>query len=176
MVPRHESSASLTLSNSHMKYSDRLESPIGTLLIEADESHLLSVLFALEHEEGIARHRRSRPNSVVEECRVQLQGYFDGQRTEFDLPLRLVGTPFQKQVWNVLLEIPFGETTTYGAQAVRAGHPNAIRAVGAANGKNQIAIIVPCHRVVGANGKLTGYGGGIERKRWLLEHERDLLF
>ena len=157
-----------------MKYFDRLESPIGTLSIEADESHLLSVLFALKHEENNAR--RSRPNSIVEECKTQLQGYFKRQRTEFDLPLRLVGTPFQKQVWNVLLEIPFGETTTYGAQAVRSGHPNAIRAVGTANGRNQIAIIVPCHRVVGANGKLTGYGGGIERKRWLLEHEQDLLF
>ena len=156
-----------------MKYSDRLESPIGTLFIEADESHLLSVLFALKEEHETCR---LSPNSIVEKCKTQLQGYFEGQRTEFDLPLRLVGTPFQKQVWNVLLEIPFGETTTYGARAVRSGHPNAIRAVGAANGKNRIAIIVPCHRVVGANGKLTGYGGGIERKRWLLEHERDLLF
>ncbi|MFE2755231.1 methylated-DNA--[protein]-cysteine S-methyltransferase [Actinosynnema sp. NPDC059335] len=107
----------------------------------------------------------------------QLEEYFAGKRTAFDLPLSMAGTPFQRTVWDALKEIPHGETMTYGELAARIGRPTASRAVGLANGKNPISIIVPCHRVVGSTGGLTGYGGGIERKRMLLGFERgDLLW
>ena len=102
----------------------------------------------------------------------QLDAYFAGERTVFDLPLRLDGTPFQRAVWAALREIPYGETTTYGELARRLGRPSASRAVGMANGRNPVGVIVPCHRVVGAAGDLTGYGGGLDRKRRLLDHER----
>jgi methylated-DNA-[protein]-cysteine S-methyltransferase len=102
----------------------------------------------------------------------QLREYFDGERTEFDLPLALDGTAFQCRVWAALRAIPYGRTVTYGQLADRLGQPSASRAVGLANGKNPVSIIVPCHRVVGAGGGLTGYGGGIERKRYLLDHEQ----
>jgi methylated-DNA-[protein]-cysteine S-methyltransferase len=103
---------------------------------------------------------------------TQLAEYFDGTRTAFDLPLDPIGTPFQRTVWRALVEIPYGETVTYGELAQRLGRPSAARAVGLANGRNPIGIIVPCHRVVGANGDLTGYGGGLERKRHLLDLEQ----
>ncbi|HEY0801667.1 MAG TPA: methylated-DNA--[protein]-cysteine S-methyltransferase, partial [Steroidobacteraceae bacterium] len=97
--------------------------------------------------------------------------YFAGARREFDLPLKMAGTDFQKQVWSELTKIPFGQTRSYGQLAKRLGNPNGSRAVGLANGRNPIAIIVPCHRVIGADGSLTGFGGGIDRKQWLLTHE-----
>lgn len=103
---------------------------------------------------------------------TQLQAYFAGQLRDFDLPLDFVGTPFQQQVWHGLLQIPHGQTRSYGEQARLLGRPTATRAVAAANGSNKIAIIVPCHRVIGSDGSLTGYGGGLERKRWLLALER----
>ena len=102
----------------------------------------------------------------------QLGEYFAGERTRFDLALAPAGTRFQRAVWAALRTIPYGETRTYTEQAVAVGRPSAVRAVGAANGRNPIAIVVPCHRVVGADGSLTGFGGGIDRKRWLLAHER----
>ncbi|QKG23795.1 methylated-DNA--protein-cysteine methyltransferase [Actinomadura verrucosospora] len=102
----------------------------------------------------------------------QLAAYFAGELTEFDLPLNLRGTPFQGRVWAALQEIPYGETTTYGELAVELGKPSASRAVGLANGKNPVGVIVPCHRVVGSTGSLTGYGGGLDRKRYLLDFER----
>ena len=102
----------------------------------------------------------------------QLDEYFGGQRTEFDLPLNLVGTPFQRTVWAALTTIVPGETLSYGALAASVGCPKSVRAVGLANGANPISVVVPCHRVIGADGSLTGYGGGIERKRWLLAHEK----
>jgi methylated-DNA-[protein]-cysteine S-methyltransferase len=101
----------------------------------------------------------------------QLAEYFAGDRRKFDLPLRLEGTDFQRRVWQVLTEIPYGETWSYGQLAQRIGNPKGCRAVGLANGRNPISILVPCHRVIGADGSLTGYGGGVERKRWLLAHE-----
>jgi methylated-DNA-[protein]-cysteine S-methyltransferase len=101
----------------------------------------------------------------------QLDEYFAGRRRDFDLPLRLEGTAFQQRVWHALQEIPYGATWSYGEQAKRIGNPNASRAVGLANGRNPISILVPCHRVIGADGSLTGYGGGVERKHWLLAHE-----
>ncbi len=106
------------------------------------------------------------------EAAAQLREYFDGARTGFDLRLALAGTPFQLRVWAALRSIPYGQTVSYGQLADRLGRPSASRAVGLANGKNPVSIIVPCHRVVGADGSLTGYGGGIDRKRFLLAHER----
>ena len=103
---------------------------------------------------------------------AQIGEYFNGTRQEFDLPLHLVGTPFQKTVWEGLLQIPYAETRSYKQQSIFLGNEKAIRAVASANGENGIAIIVPCHRVIGTNGSLIGYGGGLQRKKWLLEHER----
>jgi len=105
----------------------------------------------------------------------QLASYFDGQLKRFTLTVEPAGTPFQQQVWDALLDIPYGDTISYGELARRIGNPNACRAVGAANGRNPISIIIPCHRVIGSNGKLTGYGGGMANKVWLLEHERAVL-
>jgi methylated-DNA-[protein]-cysteine S-methyltransferase len=107
---------------------------------------------------------------------VQLREYFDGARTTFELDLAPQGTEFQRAVWDELLRVPYGATVTYAELARRIGRPNAVRAVGAANGANPIAVVIPCHRVIGSNGTLTGYGGGIERKQWLLAHEGRRLF
>ena len=107
--------------------------------------------------------RRASPSSSTE--------YFAGGRTDFDVPLELAGTDFQRRVWSALRDIPYGETISYGELARRVGNPGAVRAVGLANGRNPVAIIVPCHRVIGADGSLTGYGGGLDRKAWLLDHE-----
>lgn len=112
-----------------------------------------------------------RDDSAFDDVRVQLDEYFAGDRREFDLPCSGVGTVFQQQVWAALVEIPYGETTSYGELAAAISSPSASRAVGLANGQNPISIIVPCHRVVGADGSLTGYGGGLDAKRWLLSHE-----
>jgi methylated-DNA-[protein]-cysteine S-methyltransferase len=112
-----------------------------------------------------------RADEPFAEVRRQLAEYFDGERDEFDVPLEMTGTHFQRRVWRALRQIPYGETTTYGELARRVGRPSASRAVGLANGRNPIAVIVPCHRVIGSDGSLTGYGGGLERKRLLLELE-----
>jgi methylated-DNA-[protein]-cysteine S-methyltransferase len=114
---------------------------------------------------GSGRH------AVLDQAVEQLGEYFDGQRIDFDLPLDPGGTPFQQQAWKALVKIPFGETISYGEQAVMLGDKNKSRAVGAANGKNPIPIVVPCHRVVGSNGHLTGFAGGLDVKAWLLDHE-----
>ena len=114
---------------------------------------------------------QSASNDLTEQLGNELAGYFAGERQQFDIPLDLVGTDFQQQVWQALLTIPYGQTRTYGEQARQIGRPTASRAVAAANGKNKIAIIVPCHRVIGSDGSMTGYGGGIDRKRWLLRLE-----
>jgi methylated-DNA-[protein]-cysteine S-methyltransferase len=127
------------------------------------------------------RHRPDLPagsernDNAFKHAREQLKAYFAGKLREFELKLRGEGSAFQRSVWKALCNIPFGETESYGGLAKRIGNANASRAVGLANGKNPIGIIVPCHRVVGANGSLTGYGGGLERKQWLLEHERRYL-
>jgi methylated-DNA-[protein]-cysteine S-methyltransferase len=113
-----------------------------------------------------------RDDALFKQVSAQLAAYFLGELQTFEVQLRPSGTDFQKTVWQALLDIPFGATESYGELAKRIGHVNASRAVGLANGRNPIGIIVPCHRVIGANGALTGYGGGIERKQWLLEHER----
>ncbi|MFM1875401.1 MAG: hypothetical protein RL266_1138 [Bacteroidota bacterium] len=140
-------------------------SPIGTLEIMGDEEGISQILF-LDEKPSI---RNSNP--VLDECVKQLSEYFYNKRTEFDLQVNPGGTDFQKSVWEELQRIPFGKTISYMDLAKRLGDPKVIRAAGTANGKNPIAIIIPCHRVVGSDGSLTGYAGGLKRKQWLLEHE-----
>jgi methylated-DNA-[protein]-cysteine S-methyltransferase len=148
-----------------------IDSPIGPLTLVARDGVLTNVWM---HEQ---RHTTAPPDDAVtddawfKDVAQQLDAYFAGELSSFDLEMDLIGTAFQRSVWAQLLEIPYGETISYGELAYRVGNPNASRAVGLANGRNPIAIIVPCHRVIGADGSLTGYGGGLERKTWLLEHE-----
>jgi methylated-DNA-[protein]-cysteine S-methyltransferase len=151
------------------------DSPVGPLTLVSENGALVALY--------MDRQRHAPPpetlgeaadgtSPLLGEAASQLKEYFAGQRTEFELPLTLIGTPFQRRVWAALRDIPYGETISYGQLADRIGKPSAARAVGLANGRNPIAIIVPCHRVVGADGSLTGYGGGIERKEHLLAFER----
>jgi len=140
-------------------------SPIGTLEITGDEDGISQVLF-LDESPSV---QESSP--ILDECVKQLGEYFESKRTEFELPLNPAGTEFQKSVWKELQNIPRGKTISYMDLAKRLGDPKVIRAAGTANGKNPIAIIIPCHRVIGADGSLTGYAGGLKRKQWLLEHE-----
>jgi methylated-DNA-[protein]-cysteine S-methyltransferase len=148
-----------------------IDSPLGGLLL-AGEGDVLQRLDMQEGRRAIAPRRDwIRDDGALEAPRRQLAEYFAGERTEFDLELELGGTPFQQRVWNALREIPYGETRSYGEQAKRIGSPEAVRAVGHANGQNPIAIVVPCHRVIGANGSLTGFGGGLQNKRRLLDLE-----
>jgi methylated-DNA-[protein]-cysteine S-methyltransferase len=148
------------------------DSPVGPLTLVALDGKLSGLYMNLQrHRPPEATFGEPDPTPFTEVIR-QLDEYFGGQRTEFDLPMNLVGTPFQRTVWAALQEIPYGETRSYGQLAERIGRPGAARAVGLANGRNPIGIIVPCHRVVGASGDLTGYGGGLERKQHLLDFER----
>ena len=152
-------------------FCSRVATPLGRMLVISTNQALLGLHFDA-HERtpalGNSRHLSSPPFLAV---RRQLDEYFQGTRTEFDLPIRLQGTPFQRAVWSALLDIPYGETSTYARMAERLGSPLAARAVGAANGRNPISIVIPCHRLVGADGALTGYGWGLDRKRRLLELE-----
>ena len=145
-----------------------IASPIGALELRVADGHLIRVHFARNApiQEGTLDD-----DPVLRATADQLKEYFAGQRTTFDVPMRFAGTAFQRRVWEVLLEIPYGETWSYGQQAKRVGPGASPRAVGAANGQNPIPVIVPCHRVVGANGKLVGYGGGLDKKVGLLELE-----
>lgn len=148
-----------------------MQSPVGDLLLTSDGRALTGV-YMEKHKRGPAigpGWRESR--ECFASARAQLDEYFAGNRVRFDLELAPHGTPFQRATWEALRGIPFGATETYGALAARLGAPKASRSVGAANARNPLSIIVPCHRVVGASGALTGYAGGVERKRWLLEHE-----
>lgn len=145
---------------------DVVESPVGDLVLSGDGEHLTGLAF----RNGALPAGLPTPEPFAE-VREQLSAYFDGERKEFDVPLRLEGPPFSQAVWTKLREVGFGETVSYGWLAASVGAPKAVRAVGAANGRNPVAIIVPCHRVVGSDGKLTGYGGGLERKAWLLDLE-----
>jgi methylated-DNA-[protein]-cysteine S-methyltransferase len=147
-------------------------SPIGTLLLMQCNGHLTGLFIVGEkHAPRIARDW-SRDDRAFAEARRQLDEYFAGRRWNFTLPLAADGTDFQRRVWTALREIPVGTTITYGELARRIGQPAAVRAVGLANGRNPLSIVVPCHRVIGANGKLTGYGGGLAAKAWLLQHEK----
>jgi methylated-DNA-[protein]-cysteine S-methyltransferase len=145
-----------------------IQSPIGPLRLEAHGDELTALY--LPNAE-VADAPRTRASDVLALAGDQLREYFAGHRRAFDIPLRPAGTGFQQIVWQALCAIPFGVTRSYGEIAAAIGRPAASRAVGAANGKNPIAIIVPCHRVIGSNGTLTGYGGGLPTKRWLLAHE-----
>lgn len=145
-----------------------LETELGALIIVSDGTSITEVKFSSEVPDGA----KLETLAVLEKAKLQLTEYFAGKRTEFDLPLAPQGTTFQKDVWQVLLKIPYGKTINYAHQAKQLNKPNASRAVGAANGKNPIAIIIPCHRVIGKNGSLTGYAGGIKIKEKLLILER----
>ena len=152
-----------------------VDSPIGTLLLQGDE-HALRGL----HMQGGRTAIRVRPeweraDEPFAHVEAQLAEYFAGRRTTFDVALELAGSPFQRRVWEALQGIPYGETVSYGELACRVGAPSAARAVGVANRENPVAVIVPCHRVIGADGSLTGFGGGLERKRLLLELEAGVL-
>jgi methylated-DNA-[protein]-cysteine S-methyltransferase len=142
----------------------RHPSPVGDLLLLGSDDGLTGLYMHGEPPAG------ARP-APFDAARDQLDAYFAGELERFDLPLAAAGTPFQLRVWDELQRIPFGETISYSELAERIGNPRTVRAVGLANGRNPISIIVPCHRVIGADGSLVGYGGGLERKRWLLEHE-----
>jgi methylated-DNA-[protein]-cysteine S-methyltransferase len=148
-----------------------IDSPIGELLLLGD-GHVLRGLYMQGGRKPIAIDSAwERDEAPFAAVTTQLEEYFSGHRDTFDVSLQMHGTPFERRVWAALQEIPYGETTSYGELASRIGQPTGARAVGLANGRNPIAVIVPCHRVIGANGSLTGYGGGLERKRILLELE-----
>ncbi|HTE17919.1 MAG TPA: methylated-DNA--[protein]-cysteine S-methyltransferase [Armatimonadota bacterium] len=156
-----------------MTYYTLIESPIGPLLLTSDGA-LLTGLYMAPHPHG-PDWTRADDAAPLPEARRQLAAYFDGSSTTFDLPLAFNGTPFQKRVWEELARIPYGVTLSYAELARRVGNSNACRAVGAANGRNPISIIVPCHRVIGSGGKLVGYGGGLTRKEVLLALEARVL-
>jgi methylated-DNA-[protein]-cysteine S-methyltransferase len=150
-----------------------VDSPVGVLTLVAAAGVLCGLYLDQRRHPPVLASLGEPDADAFAECAGQLGDYFAGLRAEFDLPIALAGTAFQLRVWAALREIPFGETVTYGELAARIGRPTAARAVGLANGRNPISIIVPCHRVVGASGDLTGYGGGLDRKRYLLAFERD---
>jgi len=143
-----------------------LDSPVGRLRVEADENVITTIFFHAKDPVS-----KGRLTGVLAELQAQLRLYFSGQLEAFDLPLAPKGTPFQQDVWQALTKIPYGETRSYAEIAKKIGRPDAVRAVGAANGQNPIPIVIPCHRVIGSNGKLTGFGGGLPAKRFLLDLE-----
>lgn len=149
-----------------------MDSPIGVLTLTGSEGILTGLHMHDQRHAPPHLDAWQRDDVMFKDVIAQLHAYFDGSLREFDVPLVLSGTEFQRRVWAQLREIPYGETASYGDMARWIGSPNASRAVGLANGRNPVAIIVPCHRVIGADGSLTGYGGGLDRKVWLLEHER----
>ena len=162
-------------------HSQRLATPLGAMLAVADDRGL--VLCEYIDKTRIARHLQrverlcrgrpvEAPHPILDQTQRELNEYFLGQREEFTVPLVLGGSPFQSAVWNELRRIPFGKTVSYDSIATQLQRPGGARAVGRANGDNRIAIIVPCHRVIDANGSLSGYGGGRHRKRWLISHEK----
>jgi methylated-DNA-[protein]-cysteine S-methyltransferase len=142
------------------------ESPLGLIRISGNENAVCEVFFV--DEKTVAEN----PNDIHLDCKSQLENYFSGTLQKFSVPVQPSGTRFQKQVWDSLTEIPYAKTATYGDISKTIQNEKSIRAVGAANGQNPIAIIIPCHRVIGADGSLTGYAGGLWRKQWLLEHEQ----
>lgn len=149
-----------------MNYASVIETPIGKLIILADEDFVHAVTFEEKDIDDLTE------NELTIKVANQLKEYFNGNLQDFDFPMKQKGTEFQQEVWQNLLTIRFGETTSYAKFS--AHNPLAIRAIAAANGKNDIAIVVPCHRVIGSSGKLVGYAGGLWRKQWLLQHEREV--
>ncbi|WP_156756419.1 methylated-DNA--[protein]-cysteine S-methyltransferase [Actinokineospora pegani] len=148
------------------------DSPTGLLTLVATNGVLSGLYMTDQRHRPAEETFGERTSTGFEEAITQLGEYFEGKRTDFDLPTAMAGTDFQRRVWNELTRIPYSETISYGQLADRLGKPTASRAVGLANGRNPISVIVPCHRVVGSTGSLTGYGGGVERKRFLLDFER----
>lgn len=151
-------------------YDDYVDTPIGILMLSFNEKfELVSAIFP---KDEITLPVANGLGSVkIQRVKKQFEEYFNGTRKTFDIPLSPEGTEFQKKVWTELLNIPYGETTTYQQMANKLGDPKVIRAAASANGKNPISIVIPCHRVIGSDGSLTGYAGGLHRKKWLLEHE-----
>lgn len=147
---------------------DYLDTPAGTLEIVADDTHVRQIEF-------VNRAKIAGGNALTREAVKQLKEYFAGKRRHFDLPLTQEGTGFQHEVWQALLAVPYGRTCSYRDIAAKIGRPRAVRAVGAANGQNKLAIVVPCHRVIGSDGTLTGYAGGLDKKEILLKLEGSLL-
>jgi methylated-DNA-[protein]-cysteine S-methyltransferase len=147
-------------------YTAYYSSPLGWLQITCNDEQLKEVLFA-----GQVPDTKGDEHPILKQCISQLDEYFNGSRKTFDLPLGQEGTAFQSKVWELLCNIPYGKTISYNELAKRYGDLKAIRAVASANGRNNLAIIVPCHRVIGSDQSLTGYAGGLHRKKWLLEHE-----
>ena len=155
-------------------FKTTLDSPVGELTLVATDIGLRAVLWPNDEPKRVRlpfRIIEASGNAILRRTADQLREYFAGERTAFDLPLDLHGTEFQKLAWRSLASIPYGQTATYGEQAKRIGRPKAVRAIGAANGRNPVSIVLPCHRVVGADGSLTGFAGGLDAKRRLLEME-----
>ena len=154
-------------------YSTTMPSPVGELTLVANDAALVAILWEGDDPDRVRLDPMiaSDDHPVLREAGRQLTDYFAGRRTTFTVPLDFRGTAFQRQVWQALLTIPFGQTRSYAEIAAQVGRPNATRAVGAANGRNPISIVAPCHRVIGSNGALTGFAGGLEAKRHLLAHE-----
>lgn len=151
-------------------YYDYLETPLGELELTSTSAHLLSALF-VKTEKNVLDKQPVQHSEINEEAKKQLNSFFKKELTQFNLPLHPAGTDFQKNVWDELQKIPFGVTISYLTLAKKLGDPNSIRAAASANGKNPITIIIPCHRVIGTDGKLVGYSGDMWRKQWLLNHE-----
>jgi methylated-DNA-[protein]-cysteine S-methyltransferase len=151
------------------------DSPIGELLAVGDGDSLMRLDMRGGRRPVPIDPSWKRDDQALADVRAQMEQYFAGRRTTFELPLKMIGNEFERKVWAALTEIPYGETVSYGEIARQIGHPTASRAVGLANGRNPIAVIVPCHRVIGADGSLTGYGGGLERKRLLLDLEAGVM-
>jgi methylated-DNA-[protein]-cysteine S-methyltransferase len=151
--------------NSNVLYTDYIDSPLGVIEFKASDKGITQVIFC-GADKGIVKS-----SDITDGCKQQLLEYFNGNRVAFDMPLDPQGTSFQQSVWTCLSQIPFGEIMTYGDIAKMVNKPKGAQAVGGANGRNPISIIVPCHRVIGSSGALTGYASGIERKLWLLNHE-----
>lgn len=146
-------------------YQTQLSTPLGPLTVQSDGTFITAVEF------GAAITAHEPRCDVLDQAKGQLEAYFAGELTSFDLPLRPRGTAFQQRVWQALTGVPFGQTVSYGTIAQTIENPKGVRAVGMANSKNPIAIVIPCHRIIGANGTLTGYAGGLDKKEWLLRHE-----
>lgn len=154
-------------------YKIKIQSPVGELSLLASDTHLYSVFWESPKYPGmnLPGEILNRENSILKETKIQLREYFNGERKKFDLPIKWSGTDFQNAVWKALTKIPYGETSSYSQLAEAVKNPKAVRAVGMTNGRNPIAIVVPCHRVIGKNGSLTGFGGGLKNKEILLKLE-----
>ncbi|MBO3286141.1 methylated-DNA--[protein]-cysteine S-methyltransferase [Paenibacillus sp. FSL M8-0228] len=155
-------------------YVMKYVSPIGEIEIQGTNEAVYSIMFS-NRNELLTRAIEEIPIQVLAECAIQLDEYFKGERFEFMFPYAFEGTDFQQKVWNALVSVGYGKTTAYKDIALAIGNEKAIRAVGSANGKNKLSIVIPCHRIIGSNQKLTGYAGGLWRKEWLLQHEKRCL-